>query len=464
MNRQQTRRDGSEKVVVECTNGADNIHGTREDTLHNKQSTSKLPTHYLFRITDGPQTGANAIVVPGAKSTLGRALDSDIVLLDPRVQDQALTFKPDSNGGMTIEVSDGILSCNGEPVANDELHCLIPDARYSIGSTVFTLSVVNTKSEPLASSAKSGSLSPGKQLSQGTGDSLPDYETSECTSTGQAKSNGNSDGSGSLAAHSDAAEPQNVWLPRVLFGFAAVLCITIGVSYFLHNADSARDTVSGVNEAESPDQLQQSSVVSNLEQTLIEAGFDTVSLIDDGSTVTPRITGYVTSRSQLNELRQVLRGTVPRSAIDVHVQSDIVEGVRNVYRTNGVEAAVELVGLGEVAVITAESEPHDPAFMKAAAMEDVAGLIAIDARNEPPPIEPATPAVIEPPAVSPARIREEPGKRVVAVIQGNPSYVVTEDDSRYFVGSSLPTGHTIEAIEDKVVMLDWQGQKTLLEF
>ena len=76
--------------------------------------------------------------------------------------------------------------------------------------------------------------------------------------------------------------------------------------------------------------------------------------------------------------------------------------------------------------------------------------------NEPPEIE-----VEEPP---PQRIDSLPGKRIVMIVASEPKYIQTEDGSRYFENSILPSGHTIVAILDKKVQLLLDEKQVELSF
>ncbi len=396
--------------------------------------------HYRLQLIGGQQAGASECIETDRARTLGSGFDNDIVVLDSMIDEVALVFDTDADGVLTIEVRGGELERDDAPLEGQGPHRHVERAVYRIGSTRFTLTgapgmagagspQANAESDPNSTVAAGG---PGLSQAARSGDEQEDTAAS--------------------------GDDQHVWLPRFLFGVAAVLCVAIGVSYLLHGASSPDKLVP-------PGAIDESASAGrsvDLETELGEAGFDTVTLAKGDTGARPRLIGYVPSRQRLNELRQWARGRQLRADIRVHVQNDIVEGVRDVYRTNGVRASVEPIGPGAVRVTTAESEPRDPGFMQNAAMEDVAGLVTMEARNELPPA--ASPEADQVPQAPRPQGEDKVGKQVVAIVKGDPSYVVTRDDSRYFVGSLLPTGHTIEAIDDQSVMLDWRGQKTSLDF
>jgi len=65
---------------------------------------------------------------------------------------------------------------------------------------------------------------------------------------------------------------------------------------------------------------------------------------------------------------------------------------------------------------------------------------------------------------SSGRTVNDPGKRIASIVSGEPSYVVTQDGSRYFPGAVLPSGHRIQQILPNEVVLDLHGQSSRLSF
>ena len=367
-------------------------------------------TAYRLEVTAGPQRGASAPLDPDASPTLGSSASADICLSDARVPDVALAFERGPDGAPAVRARAGRLLRDGVPLEGDEPHPHVDGARYAIGATGFVL---------IADEAV-----PGARPAPGTDRA------------------GVPGASGARAA-TGGAPP----LPRAAFaiGVAALLCVGVGAAWLLHRPDPA--PAPPVAAAPSP----------ALAERLAAGGFDDVALVT-GADGARRLEGYVASRERLRELARLARAEPPPAPdVRAHVQPEIVDGVRDVYRTNGLRASVESDGPGAVRVRTNEPGPYDPERLRLAAMQDVPGLRSLDDVNVPPPAPPAA----EP---APRAVDESPGKRVVAVVGGDPSYVVTADDSRYFVGSALPSGHVITGIENETVMLEFSGRTTELTF
>jgi hypothetical protein len=50
------------------------------------------------------------------------------------------------------------------------------------------------------------------------------------------------------------------------------------------------------------------------------------------------------------------------------------------------------------------------------------------------------------------------GKTIITVVSGELNYFVTSDNSRYFVGSSLPSGYVVERISPSTVDFSMSGE------
>ena len=372
---------------------------------------------YRIEIVGGPQGGARAPVRDVAPTTLGGALECDVVLSDARVPALALTFVPDAEG-LCAEVHAEGVSCDGVAL-EPGTHRLLAGQAFSLGDVRF---VLTDEREADASGTSGPAAEPESPMfAEGEG--------------------------GKFGA--EASGPFTP-LAAALFGVTLIGALAIGVSYWAHSASASGDVGSTVTIAE--------PLETKIPRLLADGGFGDVTYVP-GPNVGPRLTGHVASRARLLELQRLARTVSPRPRLDVHVQDEIVQGVEDFYRTHGIAATVEAAGAGTVKVVTRVAGDERLAGLEARAMGDVAGLTSLRVRNEPPPEEPEE----APPAARSALVEDE-GKRVVAVVSGDPSYVVTADDSRYFVGSSLPTGHTIEEIDDDSVVLDREGERTRLEF
>lgn len=188
-----------------------------------------------------------------------------------------------------------------------------------------------------------------------------------------------------------------------------------------------------------------------LAQQIAALDLDDLQIVEnapDGSALL--VSGRVSGREQYRHLQQLLAIERPGAFLDVQVDSDIVDGLHDIYRNHGIAANVSVLGKGHVQV---ETEGVDEATMSAieeALEADLPMLNKLDVLNTPPE---------ESQLVSNNR-QLDPEKEIEAVVAGDISYVITRDQARYFVGAVLPSGHTIKAINEGMVVMLREGEET----
>ena len=139
--------------------------------------------------------------------------------------------------------------------------------------------------------------------------------------------------------------------------------------------------------------------------------------------------------------------------VDVKVDEALTRDVTEVFRVNGVAVQARLTGPGRIEAEAAEPDATRLARAEGVVRRDVRGLEQLDVRNSATPPPPPAPPV-----------PDDPGKRIASLVQGEPAYVVTADGARYFVGSMLPSGHRITAVEKQSVTLERDGRSSTLNF
>ena len=164
------------------------------------------------------------------------------------------------------------------------------------------------------------------------------------------------------------------------------------------------------------------------------------------------VTGHLESQAEKARLEKALADRSP-ARLSVWVNEQVAASVAEVYRLNGIAAQVEAAGAGVVRVRTAVSDTRQLEHVQALARRDVPGLQQLAAVNEAPPTPPPAASAIH-----------DPGKRVAAIVPGEPAYLVTVDGTRYFEGAMLPSGHRIVAILSDKVQMEREGVASVLSF
>ena len=199
-----------------------------------------------------------------------------------------------------------------------------------------------------------------------------------------------------------------------------------------------------------PGTLKPAEQVEHLRQTLAHLGYGMLDAEHrDGQLV---VKGYLDTVAQRSRLEQALAGQSP-ARLAVTVNEQVTASVADVYRLNGINADVKSGGPGVVQVHTREADQARLEQVQARARRDVPGLSQIVSSNDAPPIQARPEATIT-----------DPGKRVAAIVPGEPAYVVTADGTRYFEGAVLPSGHRILAILSDRVQIERDGAASTLNF
>jgi type III secretion protein D len=164
------------------------------------------------------------------------------------------------------------------------------------------------------------------------------------------------------------------------------------------------------------------------------------------------VTGLFISAEERTQAAKTLAAEGFSANMLATVRVSTLDSVRELLRLKGVSAEVEETSPGFVQV-KASMEAKHAAALEQMLRTDIAGLQFLDFSNTPPRAIFTNPPVMD-----------DPGKKVVSVVPGEPAYVVTADGARYFVGAILPTGHRIRTIDGRSVVLDRDGLISSLQF
>ena len=211
------------------------------------------------------------------------------------------------------------------------------------------------------------------------------------------------------------------------FGMAATVCVAIacGSAYWID------DKYFGITAHD--------QAIILLQRLMVRPEYSQLELLQSGDGAI-QVVGHVHKRANLQQLRNSLSGMEQTVYVDVSVGEIMAESVASVFRVNGLEAVTSSVASGEVLVKSAATDLQLLKKIEAIAYTDVAGLKSLEIENTPLPVS--------------NDFETMPGKRIVMVVSTEPTYILTEDGSRYFTGSILPSGHKVKAILEEKVKLE----------
>jgi len=385
-----------------------------------------------LHVVGGRQRGAGRPLAAGAAFVVGRALDADVVLREPGLAARALRLRVHEDGTrVALECLTEGVRADGETLLVGDVVTLLPGASIELGSLALALAadgveppgagVPDPANAADAHRAPDGDPAHVEAGAGAAGDDERDAERHGVTET---------DDEGGDAA--DVSPPVAAPARRSFVSFGSIVVLgCLALSGWLW--------YSGDGVAEGP------SFGSRLEMRFPEL---TLGREAGGA---PVVRGFVPARADAIALERWLAAQPERVASAVLVDTELVERVEDVFRVNGVEAAVRSLVAGEAVVDVRTADVEALARLETRVTEDVPQLVALTLENSPPPVlEDAVPV--------------DPGKRVELVVATDPAYVVTRDRSRYFVGALLPSGHRIAGIEEGVVHLEKGDTVTELKF
>ncbi len=190
-----------------------------------------------------------------------------------------------------------------------------------------------------------------------------------------------------------------------------------------------------------------------LQAVLLELGIeDDISIEKAANRITLRGTLV---REQLVALSSALAAHNLPAQLKITSADQLLEQVRDVFRTNGYAARLRYLGAGKVRVENLDGVNKKVKKIAEYVKQDVVDLRELSFA----PFEQADSAVNEPQLYVPP-----PGKRLTTIIDGDTAYVATEDGARYFAGAVLPGGYHIRKISSKGVQADKNGAIIWLRF
>lgn len=375
-------------------------------------------------VVSGLQQGAVAWLQPRVALTLGSAFDNDIVLRDPHIEPQHLIVTLEEDN-IEIQCVGGSVLVDGIPhVAGDNAACS-SSSLVQIGSVGLSIVCNNLQSNNTSSAYSPTQFAAGAEQAD-VSRSDPAYFIPPVDAFPEV----------SDQSAAQQKPPGDVPKTNHRAGFLTVFALMVGAIIVWQSGLFSKS----------------SQQPASLASMLALSPFAALTVSQEGNAAT--VSGYIETVNESMQLGQWLEqsGLVIRN--EVMVGETLAEQVTDVFRVNGVMAEVDVAEGGFVSAITQEADMQLLKIIEERIMTDVPLVAQLEIENNPPPqvVNDDLSTIVD------------PGKRVVMVVSDDPAYIVTEDQSRYFVGSPLPTGHRIADIKDGKVLLEKQGVSTTLEF
>lgn len=230
---------------------------------------------------------------------------------------------------------------------------------------------------------------------------------------------------------------------QIFFGTSA-LCVGLGVlsaiyaitgSLFIANADTESSYQDFVDSLRQPE-------FNNLQYRL--------------STDRQRyiITGFIDTRKQKAELLELAQVAGINIELDLQINNELIEVVEDIYRVNGISATAKVLESGNLQVHTSTDDLEKLEMVGMSVRADIPRLSEFEVKNTPPNTT----------LGENSSYTQDPDKRITLISSGTSAFIMTQDQSRYFVGALLPSGHLVESIESNQILLSKNGEREILKY
>lgn len=370
----------------------------------------KQSTIWVLRVLNGRLAGAERPLHIGKYLRVGHGLDNDIVLRGQGTSGISLLLDL-ADDQARVRVTSGEISLLGRPIGVDEEAILPPYVPLQIGE--FAVAIGGDVEERWHEAERIG---------QSITVQNADNHTADSERAGLAERI-----STRLYPVRDhfANRSSGMWflalLGVLLLGFAAVAPITDAIRGELYSPRSVK-------------------------ATLAATGFTGLKVTRDVASETLIISGAVNSDSEAMRLRKLTADKFPGALIDISTPASLAAAATDILRNNKVDAEARPGRSGAIRIVT-EYLPQDRQIELTALLKrDLPALKNVEYQMD-----------------------NRRGDRdlqyffstsrsgLATYVDGNPGYIVTQDQARWFVGSVVPTGHKILGIGGGRVIFERQG-------
>lgn len=370
----------------------------------------KQSTQWVLRVLNGRLAGAERPLHVGKYLRVGHALDNDIVLRGEGTNGISLLLDL-ADDQARVRVTSGEISLLGRPVGVDEEAILPPYVPLQIGE--FSVAIGGDVEERWQEAERIGQLI-----------TMPNANDPVATPEHAGIAERVATRLYPLRDHF-INRSSGMWflvlLGIMLLGFAAITPIT--------------DAIRG--ELYSP---------RTVKASLTATGFTGLNVTRDPASETLIISGALGNDADATRLRKLMADKFPGALVDVTTPSSLASAATDILRNNKVDAEARPGRNSTIRVVT-EYLPQDRQIELTAILKrDLPTLKNVEYQMD-----------------------NRRGDRdlqyffsasrsgLATYVDGNPGYIATQDQTRWFVGSVVPTGHKILAIGNGRVIFERQG-------
>jgi type III secretion protein D len=354
-------------------------------------------------VISGEQAGARARLDNNSTVTLSGKSDTDIVIRDPSIDGEMIKIVTQDNR-VALEVVSGSIEVENTIIEQGKRAKLSEYAKVKIGETVF----IHTR-EPHAT-------------------------WDEIRNLAVINSDKNSSESSTIASNKFS---KNIFLS--LTALFVILTVSVGV----------------VTATMSRSNLISMSNLENIHSLLIENGFESLQVKRE-SDENFVIHGFLMKNKERAMLEKLVDEYSVPARLELEVGDQLAMEVREIYRVNGIDVLTQASSAGKVTVKVKSQNISKLEKIKSMALEEITNLQDLEivyVKNSE-----------ESQLIGIDFAYNAADKRITMVVDGDPAYIMTSDESKYYIGALLPTGYKIVDIVDQQVVLEKHGKQKTLNF
>ncbi len=355
-------------------------------------------------LLSGEQAGARARLRPNSTMSISGELGTDIYIRDKYINDGKLKLIT-NNDKVFLQIVAGEIEIDGQIISKNNTVQLMEDTKVKVGKTIFVhQNIINT---PLSEIEKKVNINQVRLR-----------ETDNCSN-------------------------KKGLLQRILVLGSSVVMVLISVTVMTTMMFGKNTSQLIISEEMQALSLLKSNGYEDLE----------VAKNNNDQIV---VSGYVLTNKDLAKIEKIIDEESFPVIYDIKVGDQLAKEVSELYRINGVNIEATAIDKGIVHVKAEDKYLEMVTRIKEVALNEIDALKSLD-------IEYVISDVDEQTIGEELRY-DEKDKRITMVVDGDPAYIMTSDNAKYYVGALLPEGYKVIDIVEKQVVLERHGRMTTLNF
>jgi type III secretion protein D len=353
-------------------------------------------------LINGKQAGARAKIKANSTLTVSGNLETDICIQDKHISNETLRLVSEHNK-IYIQTVSGKIEVNGKNISHSKKIKLSDNAKIKIGNTIFVCK--KTLNVPFLKI-------------------VDDCNKKQNTMINKQKSLN-----------------KKINNKIIINALLMILIIIASVLYISKNKMQKENLY--VSEMQKTKNLLHSNGFSNLK----------IKKNDNDQIV---ISGYVLSYKDKAVIENIIDDNAIPAIHKLKIGDQLAKEVTELFRINGVDVKATALVEGIINVTVNNYDKNIVNKIKHVALKEITDLDSLEIKYK-------TNKLVKK-SIGKEVTYSDYDKKITMVVDGDPAYIMTSDDAKYYIGALLPTGYKVVDIIDQQVVLEKHGKQTTLNF